>query len=139
MFNFVLLLIFSSDKKKILAVKRANIDPVFGGMWAPPGGQIENGEDVELAAKRELREETGLDLREMMSEDFLSLTPTLKGVQINLVVRLATIVPGEFSPQDKETEQVAWISLKQLLQSFAQFDLPVADIERFKSKISTST
>ena len=32
------------------------------GTWAPPGGHIDEGENVESTARREVREETGLEL-----------------------------------------------------------------------------
>jgi ADP-ribose pyrophosphatase YjhB (NUDIX family) len=43
---------------RVVFIKR-NIQPAKG-MWALPGGFIEQGESVEKAALRELREETGL-------------------------------------------------------------------------------
>ncbi len=33
------------------------------GTWAPPGGHLEYGEEVEACARREVQEETGLTLR----------------------------------------------------------------------------
>ena len=45
---------------KFLFIKRKN-DP-FKGMLALPGGFVDDGEQVERAASRELREETGVEI-----------------------------------------------------------------------------
>jgi 8-oxo-dGTP diphosphatase len=44
----------------ILLIKRKN-EP-FSGMWALPGGFVEDKETVEQAAVREVKEETGIDI-----------------------------------------------------------------------------
>lgn len=48
---------------KLLLIKRKN-NP-YQGMWAIPGGFVEDDEELEAAAMRELEEETGLRLPAM--------------------------------------------------------------------------
>lgn len=55
----IVLFIFRSEKLRVLLIKRRN--PPFQGQWAIPGGFVELDESLEDAARRELREETGLD------------------------------------------------------------------------------
>jgi 8-oxo-dGTP diphosphatase len=58
-------LIFSkvTGQLQLLLIKRKN-EP-FKGMWAFPGGFVEDHEELEAAALRELEEETGLKLSSM--------------------------------------------------------------------------
>ncbi|HTX93268.1 MAG TPA: NUDIX domain-containing protein [Anaerolineales bacterium] len=44
-------------ENRLLLMKRSD-----SGCWGPPGGVVEPGEVVETAARREVREETGLEL-----------------------------------------------------------------------------
>ncbi|MEM2094426.1 MAG: NUDIX hydrolase [Candidatus Bathyarchaeia archaeon] len=48
------------DRDKVLLVKREN-EP-GKGLWSVPGGVLELGETVREGAKREIREETGIDV-----------------------------------------------------------------------------
>jgi 8-oxo-dGTP pyrophosphatase MutT (NUDIX family) len=47
-------------ENRLLMMKRSD-----SSCWGPPGGAVEPGEIVETAARREVREETGLELGEM--------------------------------------------------------------------------
>jgi len=51
-------ILFSYDKKEVLLIERRDV-PV----WALPGGGIEEGESPETAACREMKEETGFDVK----------------------------------------------------------------------------
>lgn len=52
-----------SDGLSVLLIERAN-EP-FKGCWAFPGGFMDMEENAEDCAKRELKEETGLEIRNM--------------------------------------------------------------------------
>ena len=53
---------FIINNGKLLILKRADNDVHKPGIWEIPGGRIENNEDLITALKREVKEETGLDI-----------------------------------------------------------------------------
>ena len=53
--------IIADEENRVVLVRRA-IEPGYG-KWVFPGGYVDRGEEVQAAAVREAREETGLDVR----------------------------------------------------------------------------
>lgn len=70
------------------------------GKWSFPAGYVDRGERVEDAAVREVREETGLDVR----LDALLGLYSATGNPVVLAVYVATPVGGTLTPADDLTE-----------------------------------
>ncbi len=73
-----------------LVLVRRGIEPAMG-RWSFPSGYVDRGEVVEDAARREVKEETGLDAR---LDRFIGLY-SKSGSPVVLAVYSATIVGGE--------------------------------------------
>jgi ADP-ribose pyrophosphatase YjhB (NUDIX family) len=56
-------LVFNAKETEILLVKRAQFMQVEPGKWALPGGFLDENETVIAGAGREVKEETGYDLK----------------------------------------------------------------------------
>jgi 8-oxo-dGTP pyrophosphatase MutT (NUDIX family) len=88
------------------------------GIWDLPGGQVETRESLPRAARRETREETGLDVRigpVFHAEVFSSLSKRGK-MRKNVGVYFHCQPPTRKSPEIDGTEhsEYAWVSLEDL-------------------------
>lgn len=59
--------VFSPDKKRILFIKRGN-EP-RKGYWSLPGGLVDVGESLDVAAVREVKEETNISIQILADRD----------------------------------------------------------------------
>jgi 8-oxo-dGTP diphosphatase len=83
---------------RIVLVRRA-IEPGYG-KWVFPGGYVDRGEEITLAAIREAREESGLDVR---IDDLINIY-SYPGRTPIVVVYAATCVGGELAVDDEGLE-----------------------------------
>jgi 8-oxo-dGTP diphosphatase len=90
--------IIENDERHILLVRRA-IEPGYG-RWVFPGGFVDRGEQVPVAAVREAREEAGFDVR----LDRLLNVYSYSGRAPVIIVYVASIVGGALAIDDESSE-----------------------------------
>jgi len=90
--------ILQNEDNHILLLRRA-IEPGYG-KWVFPGGYVDRGELVTVAAVREAREEAGLDVR----LDHLVNIYSYAGRSPVIVVYAATMISGEMVTDDEGLE-----------------------------------
>ena len=90
--------IIRAESGRIVLVRRA-IEPGYG-KWVFPGGYVDRGEEITLAALREAREEAGLDVR----LDHLINIYSYPGRAPVIIVYAATMISGELAVDDEGLE-----------------------------------
>ena len=100
--------IFSPDGAKVIAMKilSQQRDSDFG----LPGGHLDNGETPDVAMRREIREELGIEVDELTHKDFF-MHPNGKVV----LAFTATCDPDiPFTSSEPEKEHGQWLSRQEL-------------------------
>lgn len=93
-------------------------------MWSLPKGHIEPGETAELAAVREVEEETGIRGRILQSLGAIDFWFVAEGRRIHKTVHhfLMERVSGELNADDPEVVEVEWVDLPDLPDRLAYAD-----------------
>ncbi|MCK4634567.1 MAG: NUDIX hydrolase [Candidatus Aenigmarchaeota archaeon] len=84
------------------------------GMWNLPGGKVDRMEDIVTAAKREVKEETGYDVK---ISGLLNITNFLlkdRNIVALVLVFKGEITGGEIIEPNKEIQKVGWFTKEEI-------------------------
>ena len=105
-------LIKNPTKDKLLIVKRKSSSLIHPNLWMFPGGKSEKGEDILEALKREVKEETNLEifnLKKISEYEYIRPNKTLTfGQCFSAISSSEGIILNT-----KELESFAWVSPKE--------------------------
>jgi A/G-specific adenine glycosylase len=102
-------IVFQGDK--VLITRRAS-EGLLGGLWEFPGGKINSGEDAFAACKREIKEETGLNIE--VVETLTTVKHAYTHFKIKMEVFICRFISGTITL--KGPVAYRWISLDELDQ-----------------------
>ena len=97
------------DRDCVLIDKRRS-NALLGGMWEFPGSKVEQGETLEEAIIREIREELGLEIS--AGDIFGRYEHAYTHFSVTVHAILCDIIQGE--PKAIEADEIAWVTLAKL-------------------------
>jgi bis(5'-nucleosidyl)-tetraphosphatase len=108
----ILLFKYRKGRLRFLLLKHRN-----GGHWSFSKGHAETGETPEETARRELREETGLEAGPFIPDfnEVLRYKPSAK-VEKEVHVFLAPYMSGEILRQEDEILKIRWFKVKKTIK-----------------------
>lgn len=114
---------------ELLLIKHTN-----GGHWSFPKGHVEPGETEAETARREVREETGLEVQiDTSFREVVSYSPRKDTIK-NVVYFLAWVKSKEIHPQPEEVSQVKWVEIS-LAPKWLNYDNDRQLVSRVKAII----
>lgn len=128
-FRMIVKAAITNNGKILLGKKEEDEDHPIGGEWHFLGGHMDHGEDVEEAVKREVKEETGLEVDVHQIIDVMSISYDKDGE--SKVVQV--LYHCESSTEDAEArddlEEVKWVD-----PSDVEEELSGTEAERLKQR-----
>lgn len=117
-------LVVDSSGTKGLLIARRDLKDQTRLIWSLPKGHIEEGETPEIAAIREVAEETGITSEISRSLGVIDFWFMASGKRIHKTVHhfLFKEVSGSLTPQVSEVDDVAWVPLDEVVERLAYPD-----------------
>lgn len=109
-------LIFN-NKNEVLFVKRSEDEEFEAGRWELPGGGSEFGETPEMALKREIKEECGIDIEvfnPLAVKTYMMKKPNEEIQRIEIIFRCSKIKPDQNIILSGEHSEYKFLSLSNL-------------------------
>ena len=101
--------VFDANQNEILLIQRKN-EP-FKDYWALPGGFVDENEDLEEAAKRELKEETNVTVSEVVQIGaFGKPGRDPRGHMVSIAYKTILIENQNIKPLD-DAKEVKWFKI----------------------------
>jgi ADP-ribose pyrophosphatase YjhB (NUDIX family) len=112
------------DPERSRAVLIGRLDRHGKLLWSLPKGHIEDGENLEQTAVREVKEETGISARVLDSLGTIDYWFVAERRRVHKTVHhfLLEAVGGELSDEDMEVTEVAWVPIAELEDRLAYTD-----------------
>jgi 8-oxo-dGTP diphosphatase len=147
--DIVILTIVDADLKLLLVRRKEH---PFKGRWALPGGFVrvgdgyeDQGEDLEVAAERELAEETGLARGSVFLEQFRAFGKPYRDPRMRVIsVAFYALVRPDLVPfvhAGTDAAQADWLSVSELGRlelAFDHRDLIEAAVEHIRGRLESS-
>ena len=122
--------IIENNNNEILCALRSK-DMSLPSMWEFPGGKIENGESINDAIVREIKEELDCDIEAI--NIFNDNIHEYENIIVNLITVKCTLING--LPKAKEHAKLLWLPVDYLESlSWAPADVPAIKLLKIKKQ-----
>jgi len=102
-------IIFKDDK--VLLIQQTQ------GHWGFPKGHVEEGETEAETAKREVKEETNVDVEIDESKRYVETYKMPNGVMKDVIYFVAKPIGGEIKKQEEEVKNIKWLTFEEAINT----------------------